>query len=210
MRALHVVLAALLSACASWGQAGGLAGLEHFLSSVQSGDVAFTQTVTPANSKAPTQTLQGRMRFVRPNRFRFDYAKPFEQAIIADGRAVWLYDLDLQQVTVSDQQRTLATSPAGLLLSARDLQALRGVFALQDLPDAQGLQWMLAKPKQKDAALLEAKLAFDGQGLVRLEMVDAFGQRSAFRFAGVGMGQAVSAQAFQFSPPAQVDVIDQR
>ena len=198
--------------CLGWSSAwaGGLAGLAHFLSTVHSGDVAFTQTVTSPKASKPAQVLKGRMRFERPDRFRFDYTSPYQQLIIADGKAVWLYDLDLLQVTVSDQKRTLATSPAGLLLAARDLTALREVFALEDLPNAEGLQWMLARPKQKDATLDQAKLAFDAQGLVRLEMVDAFGQRSAFRFEQQGMGQTVAPSVFRFSPPAGADVIDQR
>lgn len=205
------VASALLSAVlAGPASASGLDALTRFLSATQSGDVAFTQTITPAGQSASAQQLSGRMRFDRPNHFRFDYLKPYEQVIVADGQAVWLYDVDLMQVTVSDQHSTLATSPAGLLLAARDVGALQARFALRNLPDAHGLQWLSATPKAQDAAMVEARLGFGPAGLARLEMTDTFGQLSAFVFDGAGMGAAVGQEVFRFSPPPGADVIDQR
>ena len=108
----RVFLAAAAAVWSQWAQASGLSALASFLADVQSGDVTFTQTIRPAGqADAPSQVLRGRMRFSRPDRFRFDYLTPYEQVIVADGQAIWLYDVDLAQVSVSDQKRTLANSP---------------------------------------------------------------------------------------------------
>lgn len=207
----RVFLAAAAAVWSQWAQASGLSALASFLADVKSGDVTFTQTIRPAGqADAPSQVLRGRMRFSRPDRFRFDYLTPYEQVIVADGQAIWLYDVDLAQVSVSDQKRTLANSPVGALLAAQDVASLQVLFELTEAPAREGLQWVRAQPSQKDAALVEAVLGFGAQGLARLEMVDAFGQRSSFSFDSMGMGQAVPTTVFQFVPPAEIDLIDQR
>lgn len=207
----RVFLAAAAAVLSPWAQASGLSALASFLADVQSGDVTFTQTIRPAGqADAPSQVLRGRMRFSRPDRFRFDYLTPYEQVIVADGQAIWLYDVDLLQVTVNDQSRALAGSPVGMLLAAHDLNQLREAFELNEAAPAQGLRWVLAQPKQKDAALTEALMGFDDQGLARLDMTDAFGQRSTFRFEQAGMGIAVADSSFRFMVPENVDLIDKR
>ncbi|MCV4784314.1 outer membrane lipoprotein carrier protein LolA, partial [Escherichia coli] len=89
-------------------------------------------------------TSHGRFEFVRPNRFRFEYAKPFEQVIVADGQKVWLYDTDLNQVTVRPMNQALGATPAALLAGG----SLDKDFALKPLPDRDGLQWAEAQPRQ--------------------------------------------------------------
>lgn len=207
-----LLIAVLTWGPSPWAVADGLSALSQFLAKVHSGDLGFTQTiVAPAGAAAPPpRVLQGRLRFARPDRFRFDYLKPYEQIIVADGKAIWLVDVDLQQVTVSDQQRTLAGSPVGLLLVARDRSALQRWYELSDGGQRGGLQWVSARPKQKDEALVEAQLGFDAAALVQMETVDAFGQRSTFRFDQRGLGQAVADAVFRFAPAPSLDVIDQR
>src|SRR5919112_1736894 len=107
-----------LSALALAAHAGPLESLESFIRGAKSGRAEFTQVITaPARDgqAAKTKTSSGTFEFQRPNRFRFEYRKPFEQTIVADGQTLWLYDADLRQVTSRKQAQVLAQTPAALI-----------------------------------------------------------------------------------------------
>ena len=147
----------------------------------------------------------GSFEFARPNRFRFAYRAPYEQLIVGDGERVWLYDVDLQQVTVRPVDRALGATPAALLAGA----ALERDFDLRPLPAAQGLEWVDAQPKVRaDAAGFQSlRIGFRGRTLAALEVVDGFGQRSQLAFSDVVINGAPAPDAFRFTPPKGVDVI---
>ncbi|WP_312306776.1 outer membrane lipoprotein chaperone LolA [Pulveribacter sp.] len=202
----------LIAASAQWAWADGLSSLEGFMKSAQSGSAQFTQTVTappkegqPARSK----TSSGTFDFQRPGHFRFVYQKPFEQTIVADGKTLWLYDADLNQVTQRAQDKALGSTPAALLASAPDLAALRADFTLESAPDQDGLQWVLATPKARDGQLKSVRVGFDGETLAALDILDSFGQRSLIRFSGMKLNPALPAGTFTFKPPAGADVLRQ-
>lgn len=178
----------------------------------QTGKADFTQTVTspPKDGQAPrTKTSSGSFEFQRPNRFKFAYRKPFEQTIVADGQTLWLYDVDLNQVTQRSQSQALGTTPAALLASAPDLSALKAEFVLENAPDQDGLQWVQATPKTKDGQLKSVRVGFAGEQLAALDILDSFGQRSVIRFTGMQANPALPAGSFQFKPPAGADVVKQ-
>ena len=144
------------AAWAGMAWAGGLESLEVFIKSVKTGRADFTQVVTsPAkDGQAPrVKTSSCTFEFSRPNRFKFIYKKPFEQSIVADGQTLWLYDVDLNQVTARQQSQALGSTPAALIAAAPDLRALQTDFTLADAPDKDGLQWVAATPKSKDGQL---------------------------------------------------------
>ena len=193
-------------------RAGGLESLENFLRMTKSGRAEFTQLVTAP----PKDGVLGRAKasggsfdFVRPNRFRFIYRKPFEQTIVADGQTLWLYDADLNQVTARKQSQALGATPAALIAAAGDLRTLQNDFVLADTPDRDGLQWVLATPKVRDGQLQSVGLGFRGAELAVLEMLDSFGQRSVLTFSSFQSNVAIEAASFQFKPPAGADVIRQ-
>ncbi|BCO26486.1 outer-membrane lipoprotein carrier protein [Rhodoferax lithotrophicus] len=203
-------------ACIS--SATGLNSLEVFIKTVKTGKADFSQVVTsPAkDGQAPrVKTSTGQFEFARPNRFRFNYTKPFEQTIVADGQTLWLYDVDLNQVTARQQASVLGTTPAALIASAADVQALKADFVLADAPDKDGLQWVTATPKAKEGQLQSVRVGFsasaDGQSstLAVLEILDSFGQRSVLSFKQFQTNPALPAGAFVFKPPAGADVIKQ-
>ncbi len=170
----------------------------------QAGRADFTQTVTspPKDGQAPrTRTSSGTFEFQRPGRFKFTYTKPFAQTIVADGKSLWLYDADLNQVTQRAQAQALGTTPAALLASAPDLQALRKDFTLESAPDQDGLQWVLATPKTRDGQLKSVRVGFQGEQLAALDILDSFGQRSVIRFANVQSSASLPASTFEFKPP---------
>ena len=193
-------------------QAGGLDSLENFVKTARSGRADFTQVVTaPAREgqASRTKTSSGTFEFSRPNRFRFNYKKPFEQLIVADGQTLWLHDIDLNQVTARKQQQVLGSTPAALIAAAPDLGALRKDFDLVDAPEKDGLQWVQATPKSRDGQLQNVRVGLRGDQLEVLEILDSFGQRSVIRFANLQANLSLPAATFQFKPPAGVDVLKQ-
>ncbi len=210
----------VLASLASSASAGGLAGLETFVRTVKSGRADFTQVVTsPARDGRPprVKTSSGRFEFSRPNRFRFDYARPFVQTIVADGQTLWLYDVDLNQVTARQQAAALGSTPAALIASAADLQALQADFVLTDALAKDGLQWVVATPRSKEGQLQSVRAGFrvTGEGgavtstLAVLEILDSFGQRSVLSFQHMQLNPALAASTFVFKPPVGADVIRQ-
>ena len=172
----------------------------------------FTQVVTSPGKDgqaARQKTSSGQFEFQRPGRFRFDYKKPFEQTIVADGQTLWFYDVDLNQVTQRPQAQALSNTPAALLASAPDLRALRADFALESAPEHEGLQWVQATPKSRDGQLQNVRVGLRGDQLEVLEILDSFGQRSVIRFANLQANLSLPATTFQFKPPAGVDVLKQ-
>lgn len=197
-------------AMSTW--AAGLDSLEKFIKTVKTGRADFVQIVTaPAKEgqTARTKKSTGTFEFLRPGRFKFSYKKPFENTIVADGQTLWLYDVDLNQVSARKQSSALGSTPAALIASASDLTTLRADFALTEAPDSEGLQWVLAIPKAKDSGLQTIRVGFNGEELVALDILDSFGQLSAMRFQGLNVQVPVDAAVFQFKPPSGADLIRQ-
>lgn len=199
------LLAAALASGASATWAGGIDTLRGFVRDVRSGRADFTQTVVSPDG-ARTKTSQGSLAFQRPNQFRFNYTKPYEQLIVGDGRQVWQYDADLNQVTVRGFDQALGSTPAALLAGT----ALERDFTLTNAASrGDGLEWVDAKPKAADGTVRQMSVGFKGRELAALEIVDSFGQRSTLRFTNVQQGVAIGADTFRFQPPAGADVLKQ-
>ncbi len=208
---------ALITTCLSFSaQASGLESLESFIKTVKSGRASFVQTATSpakAGQVAQVKTSSGTFEFIRPNRFRFLYQKPFEQSIVADGQTVWLFDVDLNQVTARKQAQVMGSTPIALIASAPDLRALQAEFLIAEISSndksSEGLQWVLATPRSKDNALRSVRIGFKGNTLAVLEMEDSFGQQSVLRFSSLELNAGLDAAIFAFKPPAGADVIRQ-
>ena len=209
---LKFFAAFFIAASAQLAYADGLQSLEAFMARTQSGRADFTQVVTSPAKEGKAErkkTSSGTFAFQRPGRFKFVYLKPFEQTIVADGKTLWLHDLDLNQVTQRAQAQALGTTPAALLASAPDLKNLRAEFTLESAPAQDGLEWVLATPKAKDGQLQSVRVGFEGEQLAALDILDSFGQRSLIRFTGLQANPALPANAFRFQPPAGADVVAQ-
>jgi outer membrane lipoprotein carrier protein len=199
-----------LSALALAAHAGGMESLENFVRTAKTGHAEFTQVITaPPRDGQPSRTKSssGTFDFQRPSHFRFEYRKPFEQTIVADGQTLWLFDKDLNQVSSRKQAKVLASTPAALIAASPDLDTLKRDFDLQALPDRDGMQWVQATPRQKDGQLTNMKVGFRGDQLAALDILDSFGQRSLLTFTGMQVNGGVSADAFHFTPPKGADVV---
>jgi len=202
--ALRLGAVALLMACAAPARADSVDTLRDFVRDVKTGRSTFTQTVT-APDGAKKKSSSGSFEFARPNRFRFAYAKPFEQLIVADGRKVWIYDADLNQVSARKLSNALGATPAALLAGG----SLEIDFDLAAMPAKDGLDWVKATPKAKDGAFQSVLIGFRGNDLAAVEIVDSFGQRSLLQFAQLAANVAIAPERFVFTVPPGADVIEQ-
>jgi len=208
----QLIATLFIAACALSARAGGLESLETFVRTAKTGRADFTQVVTPPareGQAARSKTSSGSFEFSRPNRFRFEYRKPFAQTIVADGQTLWLHDVDLNQVTARKQAQVLGTTPAALIASAPDLASLRKDFNLEAAPDRDGLQWVVATPKVKEGQVNSVRIGFRGDQLAALDILDGFGQRSVMTFNNLQVNAPLSADAFQFKPPQGADLVRQ-
>lgn len=189
---------------AGLARADAVDALRDFARDVKSGKAAFTQTVTSPDGKRK-KVSSGSFEFQRPNQFRFAYAKPFEQVIVADGRKVWIYDADLNQASSRKLADALGTTPAALLAGSN----LERDFTLKAQPAEGGLDWVQASPKQAESTIQSLRLGFKGRELAAMEIVDGFGQRSRLDFSAVQANVPIAAERFQFKLPAGADLIEQ-
>ena len=208
----QLIATLFIAACALSARAGGLESLETFVRTAKTGRADFTQVVTPPareGQAARSKTSSGSFEFSRPNRFRFEYRKPFAQTIVADGQTLWLHDVDLNQVTARKQAQVLGTTPAALIASAPDLASLRKDFNLEAAPDRDGLQWVVATPKVKEGQVNSERIGFRGDQLAALDILDGFGHRSVMTFNNLQVNAPLSADVFQFKPPQGADLVRQ-
>ena len=209
---MKYLTALLFTSIATGANASGLDSLEMFVRTVKSGHAEFTQVViSPAkDGQTPRQkTSSGVFDFSRPSKFKFSYRKPFEQSIVADGKRIWIYDVDLNQVTSRKQSEALAASPASLIATASDIKTLEADFAFTTAPSAQGLEWVVATPRSKEGVLQSIRIGLKDNYLNALEILDSFGQRSLMTFTAMQVNPAMQANTFQFKPPTGADVIQQ-
>lgn len=187
-------------------QADSIDVLKNFLLNVTSLRAKFTQVVVSPQSDR-TRTSSGTFTLSRPNRFRFDYLKPYEQQIVSDGKTLWLYDMDLEQVTTRAYNSALDNTPAALLAGGAQATMAQENFILKNLPDANGLQWVEGTPRQEDGQIRTARIGFRNQELAVLEIVDNFGQKSTLTFTHVETNPQIADKVFDFQIPAGADVI---
>jgi chaperone LolA len=178
--------------------------LKTFVKASRSAQANFTQEVQDKNGKH-LQSASGSMQFVRPGKFRWEYRKPYAQLIIGDGKKFWMYDVDLNQVTVKKLDAALGSSPAALLSGSNEIE--RG-FTLTNIEAREGLEWLQATPKSGDTSFEKILMAFNAKSqLVVMELHDAFGNHTVLRFSELLKNPPLSAQRFKFVPPKGADVL---
>ena len=183
--------------------ADGVSSLRDFFSSTNTMRAKFSQVVTDTQGRK-VQEVEGTMQLQRPNKFRWDYNKPYEQQIISDGKDVFLYDTDLQQVTVRALSRAIGSSPAAMLAGG---DAVEKGFSLKNANRKDGLIWVLALPKEKDSGLDRVLLGFKDDKLRKMELYDSFNHITHITFDAVERNPVLQDSTFLFTPPKGVDVV---
>jgi len=173
------------------------------MAATQSATGEFEQRIYGRDRKV-VQESRGTLAFSRPGRFRWTYVKPYAQVIVGDGTRVWVYDEELNQVTVRKLDLALGATPAALLAGSNE--ALRA-FALRDEGTKDGLEWVEAVPREKESNFERIRMGFGFSGLERMELVDSFGQTTDLRFTAFQRNARVDSAQFRFTPPKGADVV---
>lgn len=203
MRVIRVIgLAAVL--LSSNAIAGARDDLAAFTQGLKGLDGQFVQRVHDSNGKLK-ESSSGRVALSAPRLFRWEYVKPYPQLIVADGKTVWVFDPDLEQVTRRPQGVEEQNSPLAALV---DPAKLDKDFQVTEAGTKSGLEWLLLTPRQgAEASFTSARLGFGKQGLARMDVVDALGQRTEITFSAWKRNPAFKAGTFRYVPPKGVDVV---
>ena len=205
MRRLLLAAALATSLLPLGAFAGARDALQTFTRDLKGLDGQFSQRVFDGNGRVK-ESSSGRVALSAPRLFRWEYVKPYPQLIVADGRRVWVFDPDLEQVTVRPQGPEEQNSPLAALVEPGRLD--RDFDVSEEAAPVDGLHWMTLTPKRdQDASFQSARLGFDAGALVRMEVVDALGQRTEIAFSGWRKNPRFAADTFRYTPPAGVDVI---
>ncbi len=205
---MRTLLGCIALAFALTAGAASLERYKTFLNGTQSARAQFEQKVYDRSGKLVQQS-HGSFVFQRPGRFRWVYEKPADQVIVGDGQRVWIYDRQLNQVTVRKLATALGSTPAALLAGASGIEQ---AFALSDAGEKDGLEWMEARPREREAGFERVRLGFDAArgGLQAMELVDNFGQTTVLRFSKLERNPKVSPAEFRFDPPKGADVLGEK
>jgi outer membrane lipoprotein carrier protein len=179
------------------------ARLDAFATGLHSLTGNFSQTLTDANGQ-PGKSSSGTLALEAPRQFRWETTAPYKQTIVADGSRVWLYDPDLEQVTVRIQSGEEAHSPLTVLT---DLKQMDRDFKVTEQGERDGLSWVRLTSTAKDPQFDYADLGFDANGLARMTFRDQLGATTDIRFSGWQRNPSIAAQTFNFVPPKGADVI---
>ncbi len=182
--------------------AASLERFQSYLRTTQSARGDFEQKVYDKTGRL-VQDSNGSFALLRPNRFRWTYSKP-PQVIVGDGERVWIHDADLNQVTVRRVARVLGSTPAALLAGASNIG---DAFELKELGPRDGLEWLEARPREKEAGFERIRLGLASGGVKAMELVDHFGQTTILRFSNVVRNPQIEPGTFRFSPPKGADVL---
>jgi outer membrane lipoprotein carrier protein len=202
----HVFKTAMLATALMAGiaQAGARDELKTFTTGLKGLDGQFSQQVLNKDGKLK-ESSSGRVALSAPRLFRWEYIKPYEQLIVADGKKVWIYEPDLKQATVREQGTEEQNSPLAALL---DPARLDQMFQVEENAEQDGLQWLTLWPKDPATANFErARLGFNAAGLGRMEVTDAVGQRTVISFTGWKRNPSFGGATFKYAPAAGVDVV---
>ena len=203
-RVLTIGLAVLLLAVCGLAQAKtGEQLLQRFVSDVKTFEANFTQKVFGEDGKL-SQSTNGALMLSRPGKFKWNYALPYPQEIIADGKNLWIHDVELEQVTVKPITEILTSTPFALLTSET---ALRENFILEEIGNIKGLTWVRLRPLVVDTDFTGVEIGLDNNSVKVMFLYDQFGQKTVIEFKDVKTNHKIPQKTYQFKPPQGVDVI---
>lgn len=198
-----IALFALFALFAPFAQASGVERFQAFVRTTSAAQAEFEQKVFDRSSKL-VQSSTGSFAFLRPGKFRWTYAKPHAQLIVGDGEKVWIWDEDLNQVTVRRLARAIGSTPAALLAGAADVTQ---AFVFEDIGTRDGLEWLEARPRERESGFERIRLGLGVAGVEAMELFDPFGQRTVLRFSNFTRNPKLDPASFRFEPPKGADVL---
>lgn len=179
--------------------------LDQFFQTTQSMQTSFEQTVKNTRGKVLEQS-NGELILSRPDKFILDYTSPFEQKYISNGKTIWIYDVELEQVSIKVLDESIGDSPALLLSSNENVYKHYDVSDIK-INNADAYQWVQLRAKKEEMSFERVLLAFKGSILMQMIMYDSFGQITELKFSDIQVNKPFSLRQFNFVPPEGVDVI---
>jgi len=202
-RILFSIIASVLI-CSNAAYANDVSELTNFFKSLKSFSAEFEQTVEKSQM-AMAERSKGQLVIQKPGKFRWDYVLPYEQEIVSNGKKVWIYDVDLEQVTIKPVDQALGNTPA-MLLSSQD--ALEKTFDISAAETIEGTKWFSLKPKDSEAGFTEILIGFAKKQMSEMMLVDNLGQITRLVFFKFNTKPVIDASVFEFTPPKGADVFD--
>ncbi len=202
---LKTIISFLLMLFVSSAHAGehAIEQLERFLDTTQSMSARFEQTLIDQYGQV-LQESAGQLSLQRPGKFRWDYTLPYPQNIISNGRKIWMYDSELEQVNVRPYDQLLASSPVKLLDNHKKLSE---AFYIEAMPDAEGQQWVMLRPKQKDSDFTQMLIGMKDGKIMSMRFMDNFNQRTSIEFKQLMLNPSFDSAHFEFKAPPGTDVV---
>src|SRR3954464_9745006 len=200
---MRYLLGALAVLSALGASGASLDRYKTFLNGTQSARGQFEQKVYDRGGKL-TQETRGSFVFQRPGRFRWVYEKPADQVIVGDGTRVWIYDRQLNQVTVRKLSAALGSTPAALLAGGTRVGK---TVAPSDPGEKDGLEWLEATPRERETGFERVRMGFNAKGLEAMQLTDNFGQTTMLRFSKLDRNPKANPAEFKFDPPKGADVL---
>lgn len=187
----------------NFAYAQGVTLLQNFVRNVNTAQGIFQQTQLASNGKVTAQS-SGQFSFARPGKFIWATQKPYEQLLQSDGRVLYFFDKDLNQVTIRQLDAALAASPAAILFGSG---ALERHFKLKDGPIREGVQWVELEPLIKDSSFTHIAVGFRRNVLAGMELRDTLGNATALIFDRVDTRPLPAGYSFSFKPPKDAEVV---
>jgi outer membrane lipoprotein carrier protein len=204
LRTCAMLMLLATSLGATTGFASPASDVEKYLSGLASWSADFEQTIDDGHGNV-LRTAAGRLYLQRPGKFRWDYSKPSEQLVLADGKQIWFYDKDLAQANVRDMDTSLASTPASLLSGSGSVTSQFNVTAM---PPSAGLAWYQLVPKHSDTDFQVVRIGFTKNGeLASMFLADKLNQITQLTFSNSKRNDKFAPELFTFVPPPGVDVI---
>jgi outer membrane lipoprotein carrier protein len=184
--------------------AGAIEQLRSFLAETHSARGDFTQRVTAGKK---TTTSSGTFEFDRPGRFRWTYTRPYQQTIVSDGQKVYIYDRDLNQVTVKNLTAAVPASPASILFGTGNFER---DFEVRDDGERDGMAWVIAMPRTRESQFEAIRIGMKDAVPAAMQIADSFGQSTDLAFRRFERNPKLDAAAFRFVPPPGADVLEDK
>jgi outer membrane lipoprotein carrier protein len=202
-----VLLTALFLQTNGHAENSAMVRLNQLLANTQTMRADFTQTILDNNAK-PLQKAVGKMALLRPGKFRWEVLRPTAQLVVANGLRLWIYDPDLEQVTIRLISKEMGETPALLLSNTQE--TLERNFTVREGEDSlTGIQWFVLTPKNQNSMLAAIKLGFVDHRIMAMFLEDHLGHTTVIEFKHVSVNAALPSSLFVFRVPANVDVIDE-
>ncbi len=183
----------------------GRQSLDTFLANTQTIEARFQQKLLD-NKGILLQQSAGQFTLKRPGKFIWDYRLPYPQKIVSNGKKIWVFDSELEQVSIKQYSEMLSGAPVALLDQRKKIE---DDFVITDAGIVQGQNWVKLKPRSADSEFLEIHVGMANGNLKSMRLMDSFGQTTSIEFEQMQTNVPLEDSLFEFKPPAGVDVIGQ-